>query len=342
MKKQLLSLAASLLVAGSTFAQFTAAQIWGLNLRVDPMPHNSINLQFFDMAISYNANGVPISGLSAAQPGIPVPTFKITSTIEGNKVICVSQEKEANDPWEDVERATFENNGSYDTAITIERSNNGEPFTIDGKIVIEHGATSDVIAHKTYRWANNTWQLSSKEFYYLTANKLDSMVRYKFNSSTDSLRNSFTYYYYSNGLDSSLHSILQTSTNQFEVQNRILVLQKEGGKTKRFAVEARNTTGGPFQRTATFTYNNSGASSLNETMANGEWNVYPNPANEKINIQLSAPITINVISILNLNGSLIKESKVGSEIDIAELNSGIYLIQVKSDKGIYTQKFVKN
>jgi hypothetical protein len=341
MKKQLLSLAASLLVAGSAFAQFTAAQIWGLNLRVDPMPHNTINLQFFDMAISYNANGVPISGLSAAQPGIPVPTFKISSTVEGNKVICVSQEKEGNDPWEDVERATFENNGSYDTAITIERSSNGEPFTIDGKIAIEQGATSNLIAHKTYRWTNNMWQLSSKEFYYLTANKLDSMVRYKFNSSTDSLRNSFTYYYYSTGLDSSLQSILQTSTNQFEVQNRILVLQKEAGKTKQFAVEARNSTGGPFQRTATFTYKNTASTVAENAAANG-FTMYPNPASETVFISDAKGREMKSISIITLNGQTIKTATNTQQLDVKELVQGIYVLQVETAEGMFTQKFIKN
>ncbi|MCF8254692.1 MAG: T9SS type A sorting domain-containing protein [Bacteroidia bacterium] len=342
MKKQVLSLLALLIMSGASYAQFTAAQIWNLNLRVDPIPHNSINMLYFDMAITYNSRGIPLTGLSSAQPGLPLPTFKISSTVEGNKVICLSQEKEDNDPWEDKERATFESNGTYDTSVTIENSNNGAAFEKNGKIVIAQGGSSNLSIHHTYRWANNTWELNNKSFYYFSANKLDSMVTYKYTSSVDSLRNSFIIYYYSNGLDSSLHSILQTSTNQFEVQNKVLVLQKEAGKTKKFAVESRNTTGGPFQRTATFTYNNSGASALNETFANTTLSVYPNPANEKIKIQLSAPLTINAITILNLNGALIKESMVGSEIDIADLKSGIYLIQVNSDKGIYTQKFVKN
>ncbi|MDP3928797.1 MAG: T9SS type A sorting domain-containing protein [Bacteroidota bacterium] len=341
MKKHLLSLAASLLVAGSAFAQFTAAQIWSLNLRVDPMPHNTINMMYFDMTVNYNSRGVPVSGLSTAQPGLPLPEFKISSSIEGNKVICISQEKEGNEPWENVERATFENDGTHDTAIIIERSNDGEPFALTGKIVIEQLTSSGILVHKTYLRANETWALSSKEFYYLTATRLDSMVRYKFNSSTDSLRNSYTYYYYSTGLDSSLHSILQTSTNEFEVQNKILVLQKEAGKTKQFAVEARNTTGGPFQRTATFTYKNT-ASSLQEMAGINGLNLYPNPVSDKLHISIPKSKTVLAARLLNIKGETLKTVNNSNEVDVQELPQGVYFIQIETAENVITQKFIKN
>lgn len=342
MKKQLLTVAASLLMSGAAFAQFTAAQIWDLNQRVDPMPHNTINMSYFDIALSYNTRGVPLTGLSSAQPGLPLPTFKISSTVDGNKVICISQEKDGNDPWEDKERATFESDGTLDTSITIERSSNGAAFEKDAKVLITPAGTSNVSIRHAYRWNMNAWELSNKSFYYFNANRLDSMVTYRFTNSSDSSRNSFITYYYSTGLDSSLHSILQTSTNQFEVQNKVLVLQKEAGKTKQFAVESRNTTGGPFQRTATFTYKNGPTSKINKSLTINNLSIYPNPANETLQISLPNNTIVQNAYILNTNGQIVKEINNLDKVDVSNLTPGLYLIQVNTNSGTVTQKFIKN
>jgi hypothetical protein len=336
MKKHLLSLAGLFLITLSTFAQFTAGEIWSMNLRVDPITHNSINLAGIEMAVTYNSNGIPLSGISAPQLGLPL--FQITSTVTGNSVVCLSQEKDGNNPWEDKERTTFSSDGTNDTTIVVERSNNGGPFLNSSKIVILPGSNPNQFSHIGYRWNNNQWELGSKTFYYLSSSKLDSVVSFTI-SGADSTRNSFTYYYYSNGLDSSLQTVLQASNNQFDLRNKIIVEQKDNGKTKRFGIYSKNTS--TFIKTATVTYSNI-ASSIGEYEINNAISLYPNPANSNLQLNVSSNLIAQTLTIININGQIVKEIPYSSNIDISDLSNGIYFIQVKSENGLSTQKLIKN
>ncbi|MEM9681436.1 MAG: T9SS type A sorting domain-containing protein, partial [Bacteroidota bacterium] len=59
-------------------------------------------------------------------------------------------------------------------------------------------------------------------------------------------------------------------------------------------------------------------------------------------IKSSVPVTL--ISIYDLNGRLIKlyNNIVNNEIDISELNSGVYLLKYKHGTTITTEKLIKN
>ena len=69
--------------------------------------------------------------------------------------------------------------------------------------------------------------------------------------------------------------------------------------------------------------------------------LYPNPANQHLNILLS---TIdNVILIYNLQGELVKNSFVSTnycKLNITDLSSGMYVVEVKNNNGRNFQKFI--
>jgi len=69
--------------------------------------------------------------------------------------------------------------------------------------------------------------------------------------------------------------------------------------------------------------------------------LYPNPAKQELNILLS---TIdNIISIYNLQGKLVKQSFVSTtncKLNITDLSSGMYVVEVRSNKGRNFQKFI--
>jgi len=65
---------------------------------------------------------------------------------------------------------------------------------------------------------------------------------------------------------------------------------------------------------------------------------YPNPANTIINMQLENSFGEYKVSILNLNGVVVKETIIpqgASTLDIKELNTGMYLIQLQDQDGNY-------
>jgi hypothetical protein len=70
-------------------------------------------------------------------------------------------------------------------------------------------------------------------------------------------------------------------------------------------------------------------------------NVYPNPANDKIEIE---GLQAGQIEIINLQGQIIKKINLTDEkttIDISELSVGLYSIRIKTADGIIVKKLIK-
>ena len=71
--------------------------------------------------------------------------------------------------------------------------------------------------------------------------------------------------------------------------------------------------------------------------------IYPNPANQFINVELSQLEEIR-INIIDATGKLLISkgcNSVMNEIDISEFPKGIYLVQVTSKKGNTIRKIMK-
>lgn len=69
--------------------------------------------------------------------------------------------------------------------------------------------------------------------------------------------------------------------------------------------------------------------------------IYPNPTSDELTIETSHQATIQ---ILNIQGQLIKaidatDSK--TSVDVSELSSGMYFVEVKTENGVVVRKFVK-
>ena len=70
-------------------------------------------------------------------------------------------------------------------------------------------------------------------------------------------------------------------------------------------------------------------------------NIYPNPAINKLTIE-NGNLKINNISILNLTGEIVKTTTVNTNIiDVSNLTQGIYFLQIHTDNGLVSKKFIK-
>jgi hypothetical protein len=81
---------------------------------------------------------------------------------------------------------------------------------------------------------------------------------------------------------------------------------------------------------------------LNQTTA---ISVYPNPANDKIQINMGRLIGTANFTITDVTGRTLLQKEIlnsSEKVDIHELPSGILMIQVKMDNSIYNTKIVKN
>ena len=73
--------------------------------------------------------------------------------------------------------------------------------------------------------------------------------------------------------------------------------------------------------------------------------IYPNPANNTLNFSTANNVKIDAAKIFDSTGKLIfiENNLADNRIDISNLSNGIYFISLQNDeKGIYTQKFIKN
>lgn len=71
--------------------------------------------------------------------------------------------------------------------------------------------------------------------------------------------------------------------------------------------------------------------------------VYPNPANDVINVSNLGNLEITKASITDVNGRIVKEVNSSFDsINISELNAGVYLLKINTLEGSGTTKIVKN
>ncbi|MBU2920582.1 T9SS type A sorting domain-containing protein [Winogradskyella psychrotolerans] len=69
--------------------------------------------------------------------------------------------------------------------------------------------------------------------------------------------------------------------------------------------------------------------------------LYPNPVSDRLYIQSTEQI--ESVAIYNINGQLVKESHtVNNGIDVSNLSTGLYLIQMKTASSSINQKFFRN
>jgi hypothetical protein len=83
---------------------------------------------------------------------------------------------------------------------------------------------------------------------------------------------------------------------------------------------------------------------IDETIDNIVISVYPNPANNKLTIEISQTLKSGIVSISDLNGQelinlQIKDSK--NEIDISNLTCGVYIVKLYTIKSVVVKKILK-
>jgi hypothetical protein len=71
--------------------------------------------------------------------------------------------------------------------------------------------------------------------------------------------------------------------------------------------------------------------------------IYPNPATNVLNYNVTANTTIAAISIHDISGKVVfsNANLISNTIDIASLSSGVYFVTFQSDKNSVTKKFIK-
>ena len=73
--------------------------------------------------------------------------------------------------------------------------------------------------------------------------------------------------------------------------------------------------------------------------------VYPNPAGDFLFLDKVDEIEIEKVEVLDISGRIVKEyafNNMSNKIDVQDLPSGMYIVVVNSNKGVMSQKVIKN
>lgn len=98
--------------------------------------------------------------------------------------------------------------------------------------------------------------------------------------------------------------------------------------------------GGISQGTSLFVYERTQPAGLYEN-PEIEFSVFPNPVEETMTLSVNAE-SIVAVTIYSIDGKvMLNSSATVKTFDVSEFNSGIYVVEVETEKGIASQKFVK-
>jgi hypothetical protein len=78
---------------------------------------------------------------------------------------------------------------------------------------------------------------------------------------------------------------------------------------------------------------------LNEVKDKQSLRLYPNPATSVLNYEIPSDVTATNVEIFSTTGQKVYTSSIGKnegEIDISQLNNGLYLVILNTDKGQYS------
>jgi hypothetical protein len=77
-----------------------------------------------------------------------------------------------------------------------------------------------------------------------------------------------------------------------------------------------------------------------------KFSAYPNPANSIVTLSNTDNLLVTAVSISDINGRTVKNMEINNlsevEMNVAELTSGVYFMNVTTDSGKAVKKFIKN
>ena len=79
-----------------------------------------------------------------------------------------------------------------------------------------------------------------------------------------------------------------------------------------------------------------------DSFESNEFTIYPNPATTILNISNTNNVEIKNISVTDINGRVVKnQAGTLTQINVSDLNAGVYFVTIEAAEGKTTQKFIK-
>lgn len=79
---------------------------------------------------------------------------------------------------------------------------------------------------------------------------------------------------------------------------------------------------------------------IDENMVENDVNIYPNPANQEVNILINNGSHVSSVEIIDLTGRVMLKSEKAVGIDISELTEGQYFVKISGETSIVRKLFI--
>lgn len=72
--------------------------------------------------------------------------------------------------------------------------------------------------------------------------------------------------------------------------------------------------------------------------------IYPNPVKDILFLNIPNDLSVEQVKVMNLQGNIVASYNVGNttKINVSDLSTGVYILEVIADKGIITRKIIKD
>lgn len=82
--------------------------------------------------------------------------------------------------------------------------------------------------------------------------------------------------------------------------------------------------------------------SVDEATLGNSISLYPNPTNNIINLNVANSVSINKLELYNILGKQVLNLNNAKTLDLTNLESGVYMLRIVTNKGSITKKVVRN
>ena len=84
--------------------------------------------------------------------------------------------------------------------------------------------------------------------------------------------------------------------------------------------------------------------SVNDKLPSNSASIYPNPANNEITVSVDNKYQVQSIKMMDITGREVKNLTASNivKIDITDLQSGYYIINIQTTNGLISSKLIKD
>jgi uncharacterized repeat protein (TIGR01451 family) len=72
-----------------------------------------------------------------------------------------------------------------------------------------------------------------------------------------------------------------------------------------------------------------------------EIKMYPNPVTDLLYLELPSTLIINYLQLFDISGKLVEVFENRFALDLTEVNEGMYILRIETDKGAFNEKVIK-